>query len=189
MNVLKFCVCAALAMAVTFAVSTSHADPAKKPAAEAKKGAKKDGAKKGAKKEGAKKGRRNPGAQLAAGVMKRLAKVNLTEEQTAKIKKLAEAHGAKMAEARKAAGLTKEQQQARQEAMKAAKADGKKGKELRDAVAAATKMSEEQKAAMAKAGAMQKEFMTAVQEVLTDEQKAALKPARKPGNKKKKDAA
>jgi len=197
MNVLKFCVCAAIAAAVTFAgYSTTQADPVKKPAAakEAKKdGAKKDGAKKGKKpagkrEKGANKGKRGPGAQLANAAIKRLAKADLTAEQKSKIQALAATHGAKMAEVRKAAGLTKEQQTARQEAMKKARADGKKGKELRDAVTAAVKMTDEQQAAMTKAGAMQKEYYAAVMKVLTPEQKAALKPARKPG-KKKKEAA
>lgn len=126
-----------------------------------------------------------PGAFLVKQAMGRLKNVDLSDEQEAKIKKIAAEWAPKMAELRKAAGLSKEQQQARREAMAKAKEAGKKGKELAAAANEAVKLTDDQKAGLEKMREASQAFNKAVMEVLTEEQRAKVGGKRKPKAKAK----
>lgn len=135
---------------------------------------------------GKKKGKKGGVAQLVNAQTKRLAKAELTDEQTAKIKELAAEYGPKIIAARQKQALTKEQQTAQKEARQKAQADGLKGKALRDAVDKALGLSEEQTAARAEMQKLTQEFAAAVNGLLTDEQKekAGIKGGKKKAKKK-----
>lgn len=143
--------------------------------------------------EDAKPGKKKKGGapDPTAAMMKKLEAAELSEEQKGKIKEIAAAHAPKLKEAaaKVASLLTPEQKKAKAEASKAAKAEGKKGKEMADAVAAALKLTDDQKTAMADAEKSLKEatgaFTSAVAEVLTPEQKQKVGLG---GKKKKKNA-
>jgi Spy/CpxP family protein refolding chaperone len=111
--------------------------------------------------------------------------IELTDEQKTKVDALNKEFGPKLAACRKeAAGvITADQKKARSEAMKAAKAAGKKGKELRAAAEAASKVTEDQKQKLTECkkamGALQKEIRGQLAGILTDEQKAKLKGGKK----------
>ena len=143
------------------------------------------------KKKGAKGGRQDVAAQL----MKRLDGVTLTDEQTEKIKELGKSFTAKMAEAKKAAGITSELMKKRAEAQKSLKDSGKKGKELMQAVNEAAGFSEAQVKAFEQQNSMRQELMKSILALLTDEQKQNLPASmtrgegKKGKGKKKKDAA
>jgi len=114
--------------------------------------------------------------------------VELTADQKTKLDALNKEFGPKLAELRKkqASIITADQKKARAEANKKAKADGKKGKELRDVVNAAFAITADQKAQQAETkkamGALQKEIRTQFAALLTDEQKAKLKAGKKKKN-------
>ena len=114
--------------------------------------------------------------------------IELTAEQKTKLDALNKEFGPKLAECRKKAAsiITADQKKARAEAMKKAKADGKKGKELRAAVNAALAITADQKTQQAECkkamGALNKEIRTQFAALLTDEQKTKIK-----GSKKKKN--
>ena len=112
-------------------------------------------------------------------------KVDLTEEQTAKIKKLEEEAAPKLAEANKVIGKKRRELGA---ARKKAIEDGKKGKAAQEAAEAAVNLTDEEKAALAKTREITQGFQKAVRALLTPEQleKAGLN---KGGKKKKKKAA
>ena len=131
-----------------------------------------------------KKKRKQP--NLAAQTLKKFAKAELTEEQQGKVKALAVEHGPKIAAARKKAALSAEQKAARSKALKDNKAAGKKGKEARAAVEAASKLTEAQKAAMAETRKASAAYNAAVVALLSAEQKQkqGIKPPKK-GKKKK----
>ena len=114
--------------------------------------------------------------------------VELTADQKTKLAALNKEFGPKLAElrAKAASVITKDQKKARAEAMKKAKADGKKGKELQAATNAALALTDDQKKQQAETKkatrALQKEIKAKFAALLTDEQKAKLK-----GGKKKKN--
>lgn len=111
---------------------------------------------------------------LATSVLKKLEKAGLTDEQKSKIKELAAKVTEKTAALRQKAVSTPEQNKARAEAVKKAKAEGKTGKELVAAVNAAVKLTSEQEAARK---AVQQAYTGLKKEIvgmLTDEQKAKL---------------
>ena len=114
--------------------------------------------------------------------------IELTADQKTKLDALNKEFGPKLAECRKKAAsiITADQKKARAEATKKAKADGKKGKELRAAANAAVAITADQKTQQAECkkamGALNKEIRTQFAALLTDEQKAKLK-----GGKKKKN--
>jgi len=122
---------------------------------------------------------------LAERTLKRFAKAELTEEQTAKIKELATAAEPKLTAAKKKAALTAEQRQAMTAARKKGTDDGAKGKALREAVQAAANLTDEQKAGLAEQRALTLKFNKATIGLLSEEQrtKAGVKL---PGAKKKK---
>lgn len=124
--------------------------------------------------------------QAIAQLTKKLEGVGLTDDQNAKLKAITAEFTPKFAELNKkmAASLTDEQKKAKAEAVAKAKADGKKGKEAADAVAAAVTLTDEQKKTeqevkdgLKKLGS---ELNQAVMALLTPEQKAKL-----PGKKAK----
>ena len=112
--------------------------------------------------------------------------IELSAAQKTKLDALNKEFGPKLAECKAKAGsiVTKDQKKARVEALKKAKADGKKGKELRAAADAALALTADQKAQQAETKkallALNKEIKTQFAAILTDEQKAK----RKQGNKK-----
>ena len=114
--------------------------------------------------------------------------IELTADQKTKVDALNKEFGPKLAECRKKAAsiITADQKKAKADAMKKAKADGKKGKELRAAVNAALAITADQKTKQAETkkamAALNKEIKTQFAALLTDEQKAKLK-----GGKKKKN--
>ena len=132
-----------------------------------------------------KKKRKQP--NLATQTIKRFAKAELTEEQQAKVKALAAEHGPKINAARKKAALSAEQKAARTKAFKDNKDAGRKGKEAREAVAAAAKLTDEQKAALEETRKLSAAYQAAVVALLTPEQKQkqGIKAPKK--GKKKKD--
>jgi len=147
-----------------------------------------DAADKKKKKADAKKG--PSGLQLAQRLLK---DIELTDEQKEQVEKIGQQYVAKLAAARKAISeaVPADVRKARAEALKAAKAAGKKGKQLREAVDGAVTIPEAVKQAVQEAQEGMKatlsEFRTAVIGVLTEEQKAKL-PKQGKGKKKKKDA-
>jgi len=128
----------------------------------------------------------------AAEALPILAKLDLSADQKAKIEEINKEFGPKVTEARKKLDeiLTPEQRRARAEANKEAKAAGKKGKELRQAIDEAMKLSDEQKTKVAEArkalAALQKEIRGKVMDLLTEEQKENVKKAQKGGKKAEK---
>ena len=122
---------------------------------------------------------------LAERTLKRFAKAELTEEQTAKIKELATKAEPGLVAAKKKAALTAEQRTAMTAARKKGTDDGAKGKALREAVQAAGKLTDEQKAGVTEQRALTLEFNKATIGLLSEEQrtKAGVKL---PGGKKKK---
>ena len=144
-------------------------------------------------KKGADRALKNTTAQM----MKTFAKANLTEEQQAKAKAVIEKHISGLMEARKAQDslLTDDQKKARTEAVAKAKADGAKGPKLNAVGTKAMGLSKEEAKkyndAKKKVAAASAKIKSAIMELLTDEQKAAM-PKRKAGGKKgkkKKDGA
>ncbi|MCO6459116.1 MAG: hypothetical protein J5I93_27725 [Pirellulaceae bacterium] len=141
--------------------------------------------------------------QAVGAMMKKLEAVDLTAEQKEKIKSIAAEYAPKFKEAQGAVAaiVGPEQRKAMAEARKKAQDEGKKGKELQEAVAAAVKLDGAKAEELQKAQAATRElnagFTAAIREVLTDEQIAkaglAVKKAgaKKPGAKKpaKKEAA
>ena len=114
--------------------------------------------------------------------------IELSADQKAKVDALNKEFGPKLAECRKKAAsiITADQKKARAEAMKKAKADGKKGKELRAVVNAAVAITADQKAQQSECkkamGALNKEIRTQFAALLTDEQKAKIKGGKKKNN-------
>jgi hypothetical protein len=111
---------------------------------------------------------------LATSVLKKLEKAGLTDEQVAKIKELAAKVEEKTAAPRQKAMSTPEQNKARAEAIKKAKAEGKEGKELVAAVNAAVKLTPAQEAARREVQKAYSDMMKQIVGMLTDEQKAKL---------------
>jgi len=122
---------------------------------------------------------------LAQRTLKRFAKAELTEEQTAKIKELAAKAEPGLAAAKKKAALTAEQRTAMAAARKKGTDEGLKNKALRDATQAAAKLTDEQKAGVIEQRKLTLEFNKATIGLLSEEQrtKAGVKL---PGTKKKK---
>jgi hypothetical protein len=114
--------------------------------------------------------------------------IQLTDEQKTKVDELKKEYGPKLDEiqTRIDAVMTPERKKTAEEAGKKAKDDGKKGKELQEAIAAALNLPAEDaaklKEAQADRGKLMKEIQGKKQALLTDDQKAQLKP--KPKNDK-----
>jgi Spy/CpxP family protein refolding chaperone len=114
-------------------------------------------------------------------MMRMLRGIELTADQKAKLQKIEKEMRPKFAELRKKADaiLTPEQKKARAEAMKNAREEGKRGRELFQAAREAVKLTDKQKEETAKVRKEMGELFTQVRnklmEVLTPEQKEALK--------------
>lgn len=121
------------------------------------------------------------GPDPTAAMAKKLEGVDLTAEQKTKWEAVVAEHGPKLKAAAEklSKALTPEQVKARQEAMQAAKAAGKKGKEAEASIKEALKLTAEQQKAFDDAAKEQKDvqaaFTTAVTSILTDEQKEKAK--------------
>lgn len=130
--------------------------------------------------------------------------VELTAEQKEKIAAINKEFAPKLAEANKKLEsiLSEDQRKARAEALKKAREEGKKGKEAAESVAAATKITDDQKVKFEEAqkavATIRKEALEKAAAVLTDEQKAKVpqlaarkggKAAKKPGDAPKKSDA
>lgn len=125
--------------------------------------------------------------------------ITLTDEQKTKVAELEKEFAPKMKELREKLDkvMTEEQKKARLEVMKEAREkakDGKKGKELAQAIKDAMKLTEEQQKSYdetdKKIVALRQEILEKVKPLLTDEQKAKLpqRPAAKKPREKKKAA-
>ena len=135
-------------------------------------------------KNAAREGRHSGGAILAQ-LDEMVQGLNLTDQQKAQFEAIKKEYAPKVKEAgAKMAGiLTPEQKQARQEAMKAAKAAGKSCAEARKEAQAAVKLTGDQKTKLAEVQkanlALRKEIRGKVMAILTPEQKAQLNAERK----------
>lgn len=147
------------------------------------------------KKKKRKKGRKKARA-LNVVRLPRAVQETLSDEQKSKIAAINKEYAPKLAELfkKRNAILTPEQRKAQREAQRSARQAGKRGKALRDAVAEAVKLSDDQKKQQREIGkqlrALQQQARTKVLAVLTDEQKAKLRAKRgkkgKKGKKKRK---
>jgi hypothetical protein len=108
--------------------------------------------------------------------------VQLTDDQKAKLEELKKEYGPKLdaIDARVGAIMTPERRKTEAEARKKAAADGKKGKEVAEAVSAALNLPAEDQAKRKEASAekakLMKEINPKKMALLTDDQKAQLKP-------------
>jgi Spy/CpxP family protein refolding chaperone len=118
--------------------------------------------------------KRNRKPQLPAALRKAIEKVDLTSEQQAKIDALVAEYGPKLADSRLERAATKK----RADALKKARAEGKKGKAAQEAANAV--LSDKQKESFAKFQELNAALRNAVVSVLTDQQrtKAGLKKTR-----------
>jgi len=121
---------------------------------------------------------------VLAARLKMLESLSLTPDQKAKIEDLKKQYGPKFADAEKnlESILTPEQKKARHDAVKAAKAAGKTGKDVWQAAEAAVQLTPDQKTKLADArktmASLGKEFHDKVWSILTPEQREQLKKAR-----------
>lgn len=127
----------------------------------------------------AKKGRKGP--VEAAHQAFEASGITLTDEQKTKVQAVYDEYQGKFKEAQKNVdkALTADQKKARAEATKAARAEGKKGKELQAAAVDAMKLTDEQKKGLTEAQKGQAEVRTnfekALKEILTAEQREKVK--------------
>ena len=133
-------------------------------------------------------GKKNKGQKdPTASIKKKLAAADLPAETLAKANKIVDDDAPKLkeAQAKVDAVLTKDQVKVRREAQKAAKRSGKKRKEAQAEVAAALKLTDEQKSKLASAEsdlkAVQSALMRDLRGVLSQEQlaKVGLKTKKK----------
>ncbi|MDB4671833.1 hypothetical protein OAF34_06825 [Pirellulaceae bacterium] len=135
-----------------------------------------------------KKKRQNGSGQIQSQLMGAFKSVEMSEEQKKKMVEVAKKFSGQILQLRKdtQAILSPEQRKSRQQAMKEAKAAGKKGKEIVDAANASAGIDKEivakLKEIQKKSQAIQKEARTALMALLSDEQKAGL-PKKGKGNK------
>jgi hypothetical protein len=108
--------------------------------------------------------------------------ITLAEDQQKKLDDLKTDYTPKLVEMKKALDvvMTSDRKKALKEAVAKAKADGKKGKELKQAGLDALQLNEDEKKQLAAANLAQKKLMAEINQkktaLLTDEQKKALKP-------------
>ena len=140
-----------------------------------------------------------PNAQKEQPAVQLPKEITLTDEQKTKVAELEKEYAPKMKELREKLDkvMTEEQKKARLDVMKEAREkgkEGKKGKELHDAINAAMKLTEEQQKnydeADKKLTALRQEILEKVKPLLTDDQKSKLpqRPAAKKAKEKKKAA-
>lgn len=119
-----------------------------------------------------------------AALVKRVKDAGVEGETLAKVEAIAKAYGEKIAEANKAIDPEIRKKQAA--ARKAAVAEGKKGKDVAAAVAAAVQLTDEQEAAMKEVQALQRKLNAEVAELLTPDQREKAKLNVGKGNAPKK---
>lgn len=134
-----------------------------------------------------KKKKRQGNQNVAGRLTAQLKKLELTEEQSKKIREIVSEYRPKIAELQKKARPTADQRKARAEATKKANAEGLKGKARREFIAKESGMTPEQKEAAEALAKLQNELRSKVVALLTPEQKAKLRSGAKKGGKKKKD--
>ncbi len=140
-------------------------------------------------KKDAKKDTKKPAAEPYANVFSFPKQITLTAEQKTKLADLKKEYTPKLAEAdKKIAGImTAERKKSAEEASKKAKADGKKGKELQEAVNSALNLSKDEQAQLKECnqskGKLTAEIKKKMSDLLTAEQKEQAKP-KKPAPKK-----
>jgi Spy/CpxP family protein refolding chaperone len=131
--------------------------------------------------------RRGQGRRGGSSVIDRVERtkdLNLTDDQKAKLSGLKKEYAPKLKELSGTLDkvLTADQKKARDEAIKAARASGKRGPEVRESIQAAMKLTDAQKTKLADGRkAMQKlnkEISDKVNKLLTPEQQEVLKKAR-----------
>ncbi len=122
------------------------------------------------------KGKNAKGKTASAGMVEKLMAVELTDEQKSKVTELAAELDATMATL-KEGGLTAELQKKKMEAMKKAREEGKKGKDLEAEVMASLNLTAEQQELLKKAAEAQGKFQKGVAGLLTEEQMAKLPEA------------
>ena len=137
--------------------------------------------------------RKAPPCPAAQRVERMTEGLTVTAEQKTKFGDLCKEFGPKLMDVMKKVDvLTPEQKTSQREAMKAAKDAGKTGKELREAVQAAVKLTDDQKAKQVETrkemGALEKELREKVMAVLTPEQKDELKKKADEARKKAAEA-
>lgn len=123
------------------------------------------------------------GRQAGAAILKKLEAAGLSEEQKKQIKEIVAANAEKMAAISKKLG---DARKTIAENRKKAVADGKKGKELREAISAG--LTEEQKEALAEIRKSGLALRDEIAKVLTDEQKQKAGFGKRSAPKKKKKA-
>lgn len=122
-----------------------------------------------------KKGPQTPPAVLQ--IEKQLAGLSLNDEQKTKVQAIVKEHAEKIraAQQKTAEILTKEQIKERGDAARKAKSEGKKGKELAEAVAAASKVSPEQQAKLDEANKAVRDSVAAMRKAVIESLPAELK--------------
>ena len=121
------------------------------------------------------------GGGMRADVFGILTGIDLTTEQKDKIEALKKEYGPKLKEnAEKRDGvLTADQKKAREDATKAARDAGKKGREIMQAARDAVTLTDDQKAKIKEIGTagqdLRKEVVEKIKTILTDDQKEQLK--------------
>ena len=127
-----------------------------------------------------------PGVSAAMGLLRG---VTLTDEQKEKVKEIGASFNDKLVAIQAKTGLSPEAKKERAEALAKAKAEGKTGKELREAVKGIGEPSKEQKAAMKEVmeerKAIAKEMKDALLAILTDDQRAQVQAKAAPKKEKK----
>jgi Spy/CpxP family protein refolding chaperone len=122
-------------------------------------------------------GQRNAGGAMDPFRLPR--SITLSDEQKKQLDDLKKEYEPKRAAASKKAELTSEQRNAARQA-----AEGKRGKEAREAFDAAANLTAEQKEARAELRKINGEIRQKIEGFLTDDQKKALQDRRKQGRKK-----
>ena len=131
------------------------------------------------------------GKQITNQLMARFKKVEFTAEQKSKIDEMTKKFVGEMQALRKESQslLTPEQRKARGAAMKAARAEGKKWKDIQAEVNKAAKIDDsamsKMKELQKKMQSLQKSNREAIEKLLTDEQKSSLPKPRKNAGKGK----
>ncbi len=120
-----------------------------------------------AKKKEAKQAKHDPVSQIMA----KLEGVELTADQQTKLKELTTALAPKLKDAQQKAHLTKEQAATRKELVAKNKADGLKGKQAKQALDAALKLTKEQQEGAAELHKLRQELNNGVFALLTEEQR------------------
>jgi Spy/CpxP family protein refolding chaperone len=111
--------------------------------------------------------------------------IELTDDQKAKVAEIKKKYEEKYKAAQEKSKLTEEQTTKQREAFRKAREEKKTGEDARKAVEEALGLSDDQKKGREEMASLRKEITTAIEGVLTDEQKAKLKELRENGNRRR----